>query len=205
MVGDEDANVFLLELIDDILDIFDGDRIDTCERLIEHDEFRRDGETACNLDTTSFATRKAVTEVLAHLMQAELRDERFELLFLLVFCQIGHLESGEEIVFDRHLSIDRSLLCEVADSCLRTFINRIFGDFLVVEEYSALIRHDETGGHIESCCLACAVWTKQTYYLTLLHVDADMIGNGTRSVSFHKIICAQYAAVIFHSVPYFWF
>ena len=49
MVSDNDADIAVFELGDDVLDILDCNRVDSCERLIQKNEFRIDGKGAGNL------------------------------------------------------------------------------------------------------------------------------------------------------------
>jgi hypothetical protein len=42
----------------------------------------------------------------------------------------------------------------------------ITGDFHVIQEDVALIRLQHSGDHVKGGCLACSIWTKQSYNLT---------------------------------------
>ena len=55
MVCDENADIFFLEMIDHRLDILDRNRVDSRKRLVEHDEFRVDSQTAGNLRAAALA------------------------------------------------------------------------------------------------------------------------------------------------------
>ena len=44
VVGDDDADILVLELGDNVLDVLDRDRVNSRERLIQKDEFRIDGK-----------------------------------------------------------------------------------------------------------------------------------------------------------------
>ena len=68
VVGDEDAYVLVLQLPNDKLDVFDGNRVDAGEGLVEHDELRLDGQTARYLRTAALTTAELVTLVAAHLL-----------------------------------------------------------------------------------------------------------------------------------------
>ena len=90
-----------------------------------------------------------VTVVLAYLLQAEFRYQAFELFLLIFFGLVGHFEHGGNIVFHAHLTEYGGFLGKVADSRLRPFINRIFGNLQVVEEDAPFIRGNQSYGHIE--------------------------------------------------------
>ena len=61
----------------------------------------------------------------------------------------------------------------------------------------SVVRHDESGGHVERCCLAGTVRSEQTDYFALLHVDRHIVDNGTLAVSFHQSFGAEHHAVGF--------
>lgn len=82
MVGDEDADVAVLQSPHDMLDVLHGNRVDTGKWLVEHDELRVDGQATGYLRTTALTTRQTVTLVLAHLLQAELGDKALQLVQL---------------------------------------------------------------------------------------------------------------------------
>ena len=159
MVGDKDADVFLLEFIDDVLDVLDGNGVNAGEGFVEHDEFGIDGETAGNFGASAFAARELVAEVFPHFLEPELGDEAFKFVALFGRGHGCHLEDGPDVVFHRQLSEHRRLLREVADSVLRSAIDGIFRDVEVVEEDAALVGSDKTDGHVECRGLACSVWT----------------------------------------------
>jgi len=59
----------------------------------------------------------------------------------------------------------------------------------------SVVRHDESGGHIERRCLAGTVRPEQTYDFALLHVDRHVVDNGTLAVSFHQSFGAEHHAM----------
>ena len=157
MVGDENADVLVLQLPDNLLNIFHGNGIYTGKRLVEHDELGVDGQTAGNLRTAALTTRKLVTLVLAHLLEAELGNQTFQLVLLIIERFVGHLEHGSDVVLHAHLTEDRCLLCQIADARLGTFVYRIVGDVEVIEENTAFVGCNQAHGHVERGGLAGAV------------------------------------------------
>ena len=143
VVGDDDADVLVLERRHDRLDVLHGDGVDAREGLVEQDERRVDGHRARDLRTAPFAARKLDAEALANLLQAELLDQRLDALGLVLLREIGHFEYGADVVLDRQAAEDRCLLCQVAHAHLGAFVDRLlgqFGDlaFVVLEEDAPL-------------------------------------------------------------------
>ena len=75
MVCNKYTDIALLELPYNILDVLDGNGIDTCKRLVQHDELRVDGQAAGYLGTTPLSATKLVAQVLTHLLEMELADK----------------------------------------------------------------------------------------------------------------------------------
>ena len=74
VVGDDDADVLVLQRADNALDILHGNGVHTGEGLVEQDEFRVDGDGTGNLGTAPLAAGELDTLALADLLQAELLD-----------------------------------------------------------------------------------------------------------------------------------
>lgn len=83
MVGDEDSDVSVFQLPYHILDILNRYRVNTCKRFVKHDEFRVDGEASCDFATSSLTSGELIAVILPHLLEVELIEELFEMLFLL--------------------------------------------------------------------------------------------------------------------------
>ena len=56
VVGDYDTDVLILELGDDVLDIFHRNRVDSGKRLVKKDELRVNGKSAGDLATTTLTS-----------------------------------------------------------------------------------------------------------------------------------------------------
>ena len=78
MVGDEDADVSVLEFPDNVLNVLDRNGVNTREGFVEHDELGVDGETTCNLRASALTTRELVAKILADFLEAELSNQAFE-------------------------------------------------------------------------------------------------------------------------------
>ena len=75
VVGDENTDVSILQMPHNLLNLFHGNRVNTSEGLVEHDELRFNGKAACNLTTSALSTRESVSKILTNLMERELVNE----------------------------------------------------------------------------------------------------------------------------------
>ena len=139
VVGDDHADVHRLELGDDVLDVFHGDRVDAGEGFIEQDKLRVDGQRPGNFAAAAFATRELDTLALADFLEAELVDQRLEPLQPVFFVEAGHLHDREDIVFHAHAAENGGFLCQVTDSLLGALVHGKPGDFLFAEEDAAVV------------------------------------------------------------------
>ena len=78
VVGDDHTDILVFQFGDDELYVFDGDRVDSGERLVKQDELGVDGECPCNLAAASLASRELDSEALAYLREIELVDQAFQ-------------------------------------------------------------------------------------------------------------------------------
>ena len=85
VVGDQDADAALFEVLHDGLDVFDGNRIDAGEGFVEEEEAGAQGEGAGDLGASPLAAREHVALRGAHALQAKLFDERLHPLGALFF------------------------------------------------------------------------------------------------------------------------
>ena len=63
-----------------MLNILHSNRIDTCKRLIKHNELWVYRQTTGYLTTPAFTSRKSVTEILTHFLQAKLTYKALHLV-----------------------------------------------------------------------------------------------------------------------------
>ena len=183
MVGDNHADVLVLERGHDALDVLDGDRVDACERLVEQDEFRIDGYGARDFGPSALASRKLDAKALADFGQAELLDQVFEPLGLIVFRKVRHLQHGLDVVFDREPPEYRSLLRQIPHAFLGAFVYRFLGDLLILEEDLTLVGLDQPDDHVERRRLAGAVGAEQPDDLALVDLDRNVVDDRACLVS----------------------
>ena len=206
VVGDEDADVFVLESPDDILNLLNGNRVNSGEGLVEHDEPRLNGQAARYLGAATLATGEPVTDILADVGEVELADKFLEFFFLVLFGELGHLEHGADVVLDGHLAEDAGLLWQVSYAQLRATVHRVFGDADagclsvpdIVEVDFALVGGDESCGHVERGRLARAVGPEQSDNLALMDINADVVGDRAFAVFFYEVLSAEHHSFVFH-------
>ena len=133
---------------------------------------------------------------MTHLLQAEFSYEALQFLPLVVLWLARHLQDRGNVVLHAHLAEDGGLLRQIADTLAGTLVDRIPGDLLIVQPDVPGIGHHKTGGHIEAGGLTGTVGAQQTYYLTLMHVEANVIHHRTLTVDLHKAFAAQLHNVV---------
>ena len=183
VVGDDDADILVLQRSDDALDVFDSDRIDACERFVEQDEGRVDRYGTGDFGASPLAARQLDAEALAYFLKAELFDQRFAACGLFVLFQIGHLQNGLDVILDAQTAENRGLLRQIPHTHLGPAIDGLFGEFgylavVVFEKDLAFVGFDQADDHIERRGLAGSVRTQKTHDLTLVHVDRNVVHHG---------------------------
>ncbi len=187
MVGDDDSDIAIFQFGDNVLDVLDGDRVDSGEWLIEEDEFRVDGEGAGDFAAAALTSGKLDAEALADLVEVEFINQGLEALLPFFLGVIGHLHYGHQIVLHREFPEDGGLLSEVADAFLGPLVHRKSGDFFVIEENSAAVRNDKTSNHIKTGGFAGTVRPKEAHNLSLLHFHGNAFHNCSLAVFLDKV------------------
>ena len=187
MVGDEDADVFRFQAVDDALDVLHGDGVHAGKRFVEHDEPWVDGQAACNLATAALAARQPVAQVFAHLVQVQLGNELLQPLVLLLGGGIGHLQHQANVVLHTQRAEHRGLLRQVANAQLRPLVHGQRGDVHIVEKHPALVGGDQACGHVECGGLAGAVGAEQAHNLALAQLDGHMVHHRALAVLLHQV------------------
>ena len=183
VVGDDHADVLVLERRHDRLDVLHGDRVHAGERFIQQDERRIDGHGARDLRTAAFAARELYAEAFAHLLQPELLDQRFDAFVLVLLREGGHLQHGPYVVLHREAAEYRRLLRQIAYAELGAAVYgqvRQFGGlaFVAFEENAPFVGLDQSHDHVEGRGLAGSVGTQKAYDLSLVDVDRHVVDDG---------------------------
>ena len=186
VVGYEDTDITMFQLPYYPLYLFYSNRVNACKGLVEHDELRFYGETACYLCAAAFSTRETVTEVAAYLLEGEFADEIFEFFELLFTWKTCHLEYTQDIVFDRHLAEYAGLLWQIAHTISGMLIDSHRGNLLVINKDTSGIGDYQSGGHIEGGRLTGTIRAQQSDNLALLYVEGDIVDDSSLAVDFYE-------------------
>src|SRR5437870_503212 len=100
MVGDENSDTALAELGNYSLNLENGDRIDSCKRLIQQNECRVYRERSCDLHASSLPARKCIRAVACDVRDAELLEQLLRATLTLRERQVHRLENRHQILFD---------------------------------------------------------------------------------------------------------
>ena len=192
VVGYQDAYVAVLQAPYNVLDVLDGDGVYAGERLVEHYELGVDGQAPGYLGASAFATREAVADVLAHLLETELAYQALQFLQLLLARQVGHLEHGEYVVLNAQLAEDARLLRQVAYARACALVYGEVCNVLVVKVDVACVGHDEARRHVERRGLARSVGAQQAHDFALPHVDRHVVYHCALAVALHKRLRTQH-------------
>ena len=111
VVGDEDADAFLSEAEDDILDFFDGDGVDPGEGLVQKEKLGFSREGAGYFCASALAARELNAKAFSHVGQAEFRKELFYAFLDGFFGKVSpQFQDGAEVIFHAHAAKDRGFL-----------------------------------------------------------------------------------------------
>jgi hypothetical protein len=98
MVGNQHPDAALAELIDDGLNVEDGNRIDAGKGLVEQHEMRRGDQGAANFDAAPFAAGERVGAVFGQVRDAELLEQASQALGAFFVGERQGLEDGKQVV-----------------------------------------------------------------------------------------------------------
>ena len=188
MVGDDDADVAVLEFGDDVLDVLHGDGIDACEGFVQEDELRIHGKGAGDFAAAALTAGELDALGLADLGEVELVDELLQAGFPLGLGHPGHFHDGHDVVLHGHLPEDGSFLRKVAHALLGALVHGKAGKFVIVDEDASLIRDDLAGDHIETGGLAGAVGAQEAHDLALVHFHGDALHDRPDAVFLDQVL-----------------
>ena len=161
VVGDQHADVVLDQLVDDLLDIADRQRVDPGKRLIEQQKTRRIDQRAGDLGTAAFSPREGDSLAIADRFDIEHIQQLFNPFILRFFIFDIDLGRDHQVLFHRQVFEDRRLLRQVADPFDRALVQRHMGDILAVEKDLAACHLDKPADHVKTGRLPRAVWTEK--------------------------------------------
>jgi hypothetical protein len=137
VVGDQHADAAFLEVKDDLLNVSDGDRIDSGKRLVEQHELRRHHQRTGDFDAAPLTPRQRVGRGLGERRQTELGEQLAHAPQSRAGIEIERFENREEVLLHRQTAEDRRLLREIADAAARAHVHRILGHVRPVEHHAS--------------------------------------------------------------------
>ena len=186
--------IFLsFELVDNTLNVFHRNRVDTAKGSSSIINFGIYSQTAGNLGAAAFASRQLVAEVPAHFLQTELCDKALELVALLLASSLK--SSGTRHVYcPSTLSLRNTgcLLRKIADAVLRTLIYRNFVILRSLRRYAPFVRLDKSLPSCRRLWSCRRRWGPRRPTISPLgNVYRYMVYYSAFAVYFHQIVGAE--------------
>jgi hypothetical protein len=183
VVGDEDADVALLQLDDEVANVGDRDRIDAGEGLVEQHDRGVGGERPGDLAAPPFAARQRHGRRVAQMGDVELAEQLLEPLAPHRLVGLGHLEHRHDVLGDGEAAEDRRLLRQIAEAEDRAAVHGQAGNVLAVEQDAAAVGLHQAHDRIEAGRLAGAVGAEQADHLAALDSERDVLQ--------HRLACRR--------------
>src|SRR5262249_16275906 len=116
VVGNQDADATAFQIEDYLLQIENGNRVDTRKWFLDQHDLWCNAERACDLTSASLTTRKRVSHIVANVAKPQLVDQLVTLATALLPRDRLHFQHGHNVLFHRELAKNRGFLGQVADS-----------------------------------------------------------------------------------------
>lgn len=188
VVGYQDSQAAFLHFVDDILEFFDGFRVDSRERLIEQDKIGLVHQGSRDLHAATLATGKRIGHALAEMSNAEVIEKGLQFLPSRRRRQASRLQDGHDVLFHGQLAENRHILGQIADSFAGSPVHGQTGNIFPVEKNLAVSGLDEPHHHIEGGRFSGAVGTKQSDNLSFVEFDGDFVYDAPAAVLFNEIL-----------------
>ncbi|MPM55632.1 hypothetical protein SDC9_102429 [bioreactor metagenome] len=187
MVGDQDADVSVFKLCHNRLNVLNGNWIDPCKRLVEHNELGINSQAPGNFRTTAFSSRQTVAQVFPYFFQSEFGNQLFQ--FFLSFFRgfVGKFQHRLDVVFHRHFPENRGFLGQVTYPVLCPFVNRIFGNVLIAQVYASFVRNNQSHSHVKRGGFSGPVRTQQADNFALFQMDGNVAYYCPFTVFFYQV------------------
>src|SRR5581483_7641856 len=165
VVGDQHADLPLLQKPDDALNVQHRDRIYAGKRLVEQDEAWMRRQCTRNFYPPTLPTRQAYRGAVAQMSDVQVIEQHVEMLFDLCSPFDSQLQYGLDVFCHRQLAEDRSFLRQIRQAHLSPFMYRHAVQILLIQNDRAAVAGNESDDHVEAGGLAGAVGTEQSNHL----------------------------------------
>ena len=186
VIGDQHGDSLRGEFTHFLLQVLNGVRINSRERLIKHQDLWTIDQRACNFQTTSLAARAGARFFAGFVFQVKLRQE---LRGPRLAFHLGHrlqFQHRQQIVLARKALEHGRLLRQIPHAGKGMSVHRQHGHVFAVEGHLPGFRRDHADGHAETGGLARAVASKQTNNFTFGHSECHIIDDSSTVVTLHK-------------------
>ena len=178
MVGDQDPDVAPLEVLHQLADIGDRDRVDPGERLVEQHYRRLGRQRTGDFASPPFAPRQGHRRGGAQVDQAEFVKQLLEPGGARVAIGLGNLEHRKNVLLDRHSAKNRGFLRQIAQAQDRPAIHRQPRNVRPVEVDPAAVGLHQPHHRIETGGLAGAIGAEQPDHFAARHAQRDIVEHG---------------------------
>ena len=191
MVGDQDREPLLAEILDDLLDVMHGDRVHPAERLVQHEQGGIGDERAGDREAAFFPAGESQRLVLGDVVDPEPGEEFLAALFSLGLRGLRRLEDREDILLDGQLPENRFFLREVSHPVSRPAKHRHVRHVGIPENHAPAIRADQPDDHVKRGGFAGSVRAEKPDDFAFFHIDIDPVDDGAAVVDFHEPVGAE--------------
>ncbi len=106
VIGDKHTDVASGKPFNDLLDILDGDGVNSSKGLIEQNKFGDECQGSCNLSAYAFTAGERIAHTFPDMSDIQLLKHLVGSLFLLFFGEGGKLKNTEDILLHGQVSED---------------------------------------------------------------------------------------------------
>lgn len=125
VVGQQDTDVFGLQVADEVFDVAYRDRVDAGEGFVEQQIARIGGQGAGNFGASPLAPGKAHALACAHMADIEFLEQGFEPVAARLPVEIlARFENGEDVVLHAQGAEDRGVLGQIRQTVSGATVDR---------------------------------------------------------------------------------
>ena len=183
MVGDQHADPARFQVLDEVADIADRERVDPGEGLVQqHDRWfgrQRAGDFAAAPLTAGQRHGRAGAQP----RQAEFVEQAFEFGSARIGIRLDHFEHAVDVLLNRHAAKNAGFLRQVTEAQDRAAVHRQVGDVLPIHHDAPGIGAHEAHDRIEAGRLASPVRTEQAEHLALADAQRNIGQDGALVVA----------------------